>query len=150
MASSFKEDILNHIEEILREKETDYLKALESLKQDLTSASKSSAGDKHETGRAMVHLEQEKLGKQVLNTQKDLKTIQLMRNNQSEKTALGSMLITDGPTFLLGIGLGIIKLEEQEVVCVSMLSPIAQNLARLKSGDSFTFGKKTLSIKDIS
>ena len=37
-------------------------KQILARKQDLETASKSSAGDKHETARAMIHLEQEKLG----------------------------------------------------------------------------------------
>ena len=53
-----------------------------SLQKDLTSEIKSSAGDKHETGRAMIQLELEKLGNQIhkielnyqrLNTIKDFK-----------------------------------------------------------------------------
>ena len=54
-----------------------------SLQKDLTSEIKSSVGDKHETGRAMIQLELEKLGNQIhkielnyqrLNTIKDFKT----------------------------------------------------------------------------
>ncbi len=144
-----KQALLEHIESTLREKERSYLKALESLKEDLSSASKSSAGDKHETGRAMVHLEQEKLGKQILNTQKELKTLQMMKQSQSGSVALGSLITTNGPIFLLGIGLGIIQFKQKQIVCVSMLSPIAQNLSQLRIGDSFNFGKQTVSIKDI-
>ena len=36
----------------------------------LESESKSSAGDKHETGRAMIQLEREKLGEQIKKAEK--------------------------------------------------------------------------------
>ena len=39
---------------------------LQSNFNDLSTASKSSAGDKHETSRAMLHLEQENYSKQLM------------------------------------------------------------------------------------
>ncbi len=40
------------------------------IQQSLTSETKSSAGDKHETGRAMLQLEREKAGQQLAEIQK--------------------------------------------------------------------------------
>ncbi|MWD30855.1 3-oxoacyl-ACP synthase, partial [Aquicoccus sp. SCR17] len=41
-------------------------KSAAALQESLNSETKSSAGDKHETGRAMVQLEQEKLAQQLV------------------------------------------------------------------------------------
>ncbi len=43
---------------------------IRELEQSLTSETKSSAGDKHETGRAMIQLEREKLGQQLSELEK--------------------------------------------------------------------------------
>jgi hypothetical protein len=113
LASDLKENILSQIEVMLKNKLDTYNEALQGLKNDLNSASKSSAGDKHETGRAMVHLEQEKMGKQVLSAQKDLKTLHMMRKHESKKITIGSLIVTDSSLFLLGIGLGMTVIEKK-------------------------------------
>ena len=43
---------------------------LEEIQESLLSETKSSAGDKHETGRAMLQLEREKTGQQLSEIQK--------------------------------------------------------------------------------
>ena len=60
-----KTQLLNRCEAILKHK----LENLNAINQDLMTAleseSKSTAGDKHETGRAMLQLEREKIGEQI-------------------------------------------------------------------------------------
>lgn len=48
---------------------------IKELETALTSETKSSAGDKHETGRAMIQLEREKLGQQLAELEKNPATI---------------------------------------------------------------------------
>ena len=48
------------------QKEGTILQSIQSNKNDLFSETKSSAGDKHETGRAMIQLEMEKASQQLL------------------------------------------------------------------------------------
>ena len=45
-------------------------KTIDEIQESLTSETKSSAGDKHETGRAMLQLEREKAGNQLAEIQK--------------------------------------------------------------------------------
>ena len=45
-------------------------KTIQELQESLTSETKSSAGDKHETGRAMLQLEREKAGQQLAEIKK--------------------------------------------------------------------------------
>ena len=43
---------------------------INEIQESLTSETKSSAGDKHETGRAMLQLEREKVGQQLAEVEK--------------------------------------------------------------------------------
>ena len=67
-----------------------------NLQKDLVSEIKNSAGDKHETSRAMIQLELEKLGKQIyeieLNDEK-LNTIKVFKTSTS--VSLGSVIFTN-------------------------------------------------------
>ena len=61
-----KATICKAIRSELNEKGKRIQLAFDDLNSAITDDSKSTAGDKHETGRAMVHLEQEKLSKQLI------------------------------------------------------------------------------------
>ena len=68
---------------------------IKELQTALDSETKSSAGDKHETGRAMLQLEREKLGQQLAEAQ-DLNRVMQKIDISSKKTAaaLGSLVKT--------------------------------------------------------
>ena len=66
-----KESLLHFCQDYVRQKQEVLKKRGASLQESLNSETKSSAGDKHETGRAMVQLEQEKLGQQLQEIEKN-------------------------------------------------------------------------------
>lgn len=104
----------------------------------LTSETKSSAGDKHETGRAMLQLEREKLGKQLWEAEK---TEQLLRriplSTPSDRVVLGSLVQTDMGFYYIAISVGKVELSEQTVFCISAQTPMAQKLLGMTLGESF-------------
>ena len=63
--SALKKQVFDHCWDTVLKQEKSLLNRQQLLRESLESEQKSSAGDKHETGRAMVQLEQEKLGKQL-------------------------------------------------------------------------------------
>jgi len=58
--SEIKEQILNRLHEIVDNKIDIAKSAVDSVKESRNSDTKSSEGDKHETGRAMMQIEPEK------------------------------------------------------------------------------------------
>ena len=56
--------IHSHCLQILNQKIEELSNALNTATESANNETKSSAGDKHETARAMMQIEQEKLGKQ--------------------------------------------------------------------------------------
>ena len=111
-----------------------------SLQKDLTSEIKSSAGDKHETGRAMIQLELEKLGNQIhkielnyqrLNKIKDLKT--------SSIVSLGSIIFTDKANYYLAVAADSCKINSKVFYCISSQSPIGKLLIGKKINQSIRF-----------
>ena len=88
---------------------------------------KSSAGDKHETGRAMIHIEQETIRKQ-LNEALEQKSI-------LEKTE-GRLIKTSRGYVFLAVPIGKIVSEENTVMAISPGSPLGIKLAGLKVNES--------------
>jgi hypothetical protein len=108
-----------------------------SLQKDLTSETKSSAGDKHETGRAMIQLEREKLGNQIreielnyqrLNTIKDVKTSTII--------SLGSIIFTDKANYFIAIAADFCEVNSKVFYCISSQSPIGKLLIGKKINES--------------
>jgi len=84
--------------------------SIKSIQESLSSETKSSAGDKHETGRAMLQLEREKLGQQLLEVER--MAIILSRISISLKTnavVLGSLVKTSKRDYFLAISAGAYK-----------------------------------------
>ena len=113
--------------------------------------SKSSAGDKHETGRAMMQLAQEQLGKQLLETEyKRTALIRLDAHASAHHIVEGSLVVTNENTLLIGTALGKISFENATVFVISLQSPLAQLLIGKKSGDIVLFNQKPITILSVS
>ena len=111
---------------------------------------KSSAGDKYETGRAMAQLEIEKNSTQLVEAQK-LKQIliQLDPTKTNETIQAGSLVITNQGRFYISIPAGQFTIEGEVYFAISPSAPIAQKLLGLKSGDQFNFNKKEFKVERI-
>ena len=72
-----KINLFKHCEIVLKKKLKTFYNQKKELKQALNSESKSSAGDKHEIGRAMIHLEMEKLGNLITEAEQNFKKLQI-------------------------------------------------------------------------
>ena len=145
-----KKKLHAHCDNYIREK----LKVLERRKKELKlaldSEDKSSAGDKYETGRAMIQIEREKLGKQIsLNEQVFKKLISFEKNINTDVVCLGSIVITDNLNYYLSIPAGFLKIESKMYYFVSPISPIGMLLLGKKIKDQIYFNKRTSKILEI-
>lgn len=112
---------------------------------------KSTAGDKHETGRAMAQLEQEKLGSQLGEAHK-LKEM-LSRINPDEtctSVCSGCLVETDLGTFYVSVGIGAVTVEGQSIFCMTPLAPLCSAMMGKKAGDSIHWQGKEVRITGIT
>ncbi|WP_420320818.1 3-oxoacyl-ACP synthase [Flagellimonas sp.] len=147
---NIKAQLLNFCWEILDEKETRLKKRSAELQESLGSETKSSAGDKHETGRAMVQLEQEKLGKQLVELDKTkamLQKVDIVKD--AEKVVLGSLVKTSVADYFIAISAGPFKKEGFSAFCISASAPIAQLLLGKEQGDDITFNGTQMEILEV-
>ena len=120
------------------------------IKQALHSETKSSAGDKHETGRAMMQLEREKLGQQLAEAEKmNLLLSKVPTTINTQVICLGSVVKTKENLFYLGISAGPYSLSTATVYCISVATPIGQLLLGKQKGDMLVFNGKSLEILEI-
>ena len=112
----------------------------------LNSSTKSSAGDKHETSRAMIHLDQEKLSSQLLELNKSLRILSQINIVQHSSVNMGSLFKTDQSIFYISIGLGKVSICGLNVFIMSPVSPLSQRLIGLNQDDSIEFNGITHNI----
>ncbi len=124
---------------------------MEELKSSAESEGKSSAGDKHETGRAMVHLEQEIIQRQLSEVMHQL-TQHLYTKNiiPSEVVQNGSLVQTDKGYYYLSVGLGRIHWNDQEIIALSSSSPFGQALLGKKAQDVIVVNKNAFRIVSVN
>jgi len=111
--------------------------ALSDLTEGAENDSKSSAGDKHETSRAMMQLEQEKINQQ-LNDALVQKVVldQIDPEVNSSVVETGSLVKTDKGYLFISAALGKVRVDDTDVITISIKSPLAQKLTGLKKGQA--------------
>lgn len=120
----------------------------------LLSETKSSAGDKHETGRAMLQLEMEKAGLQLANIQKMKLVLERFsaagnHNKNAKNVHLGSIIYTDLHTYFLLISAGKLVVDNQEFYAISAASPLGKLLLGKQQNEVININGKQIKIKGI-
>jgi hypothetical protein len=150
MNTILKSTIISACKKVLEDK----LQFLKSTLEEATDAgnneTKSTAGDKHETGRAMMQLEQEKLGQQLLEIENQLLDFDKIDFTIQSKTIInGSFIETNKGCFLIASAIGKIEVEDKVVYVISSKSPLALTLLGLKEKEDVDFNRINYEIKTI-
>jgi transcription elongation GreA/GreB family factor len=131
-----KAEVITTCSRVLSERIHSLKQQLHELVEGAKNDSKSTAGDKHETARAMMQIEQEKLSNQLsllLQQEQVLKRIDPQVKNES--VANGSLVKTNQGWICLSIPLGKITVNGESVMCLSAQSPLGQKLLGRKALD---------------
>ncbi|MCW3085369.1 MAG: hypothetical protein JWP12_2735 [Bacteroidetes bacterium] len=148
---TIKKQLYDHCVEYVNSRLNNIQNAIRSAQESANDDSKSSAGDKHETGRAMAQLEQEKLSFQLAETQKTQQQLrQINPSNTSEKIRAGSVVITNNGNYYISISAGKITVMDQLYFAVSPASPIGNALIEANNTQAeFVFNNQRFSIKKV-
>ena len=138
-----KQKIIEQINHSLLSKIKDIQKSLQDLSEALATEGKSSAGDKYETGRAMVHREMDQCKRQWAQWSDLLTRLNsISSDGLHHKAELGAIVETNSGSFFLFAGVGEYKVEGKSIFCLSPTSPLGQVFLGAKEGDCVTFRGK--------
>ncbi len=121
---------------------------LQSYSAQSNEETKSSAGDKYETARAMIHLEKEKMSIQ-LNESMKLKQVLDMIKPTSDASGMGRLIVTDQGRFFISASLGLVKVSDWQYFVLSPVAPLGKLLASAKINVPLTFNGKRYEILAI-
>ncbi|EGV43189.2 3-oxoacyl-ACP synthase [Bizionia argentinensis JUB59] len=125
-------------------------KLIMEIQESLTSETKSSAGDKHETGRAMLQLEREKAGAQLAEIQKQqdmLAKVDVLKTTQT--ICLGSVVETSQANYFIAVSAGEFTIDNQSYYAISPITPIGKLLLGKTVNETINFNEKTFRILNI-
>lgn len=140
------ETILKILTNSILQATRDYELARESRDSD----TKSSAGDKFETGREMMQREMDKISASIDQSKNQLNFLSKINLNRPYSTVdLGCLIITDQDIYYLSIGLGKIEINSEIIYAISLDSPIGQLFKGKRVGNILEFRGKTLKINQL-
>ncbi len=136
--NAFKEKILATCKAVIDKKINALMEALNEVTDAGNNETKSTAGDKHETSRAMMQIEQEKLGKQIQEWEIQKNTLNKINLEKTTNTiSLGSFIETNRGLFFIAANIGKIKVGSKEVMVISMQSPLGIAFIKHNTGNNF-------------
>lgn len=140
-----------HCLQIIKERLQIYQQDLADLQQSANEETKSSMGDKYETGRSMVQQEMDKVQHRVEELNKLKQILQGITSNKSNKVSMGSFVITDQGNFYIAVSLGQLKMDDTNFIAISPAAPLAQKMIGLTEKDFFVLnGRKYLIEKVVN
>ncbi len=142
--------LIDKMHSLLDEKINTINTTISSIKESRDSDTKSSAGDKYETGRAMAQIELDNTKRQLSVTQNLKNELNRVSIEKVFKTvSFGSLVKTSQANYFLSIGLGEVKMNEETYYCVSSVSPIGQVLLGKKAGETVNFRSNPITILEL-
>ena len=145
-----KQQLFQKCETYVAQKIAAAQKGMQDAQNAANNETKSSVGDKYETGRAMMHLEKNKyaiqLGeaiqlKQQLSEINPVKICKIVENSSLIKTNKGN--------FFIAISLGKVEIKAQKYYVISLASPLGKALHKARKGDNVAFRNTKYQILEL-
>ncbi|REC49476.1 hypothetical protein [Chryseobacterium pennipullorum] len=143
-----KQEILNHIKTKIADKIQHFENLIEETRAS-NNDTKSSMGDKYETGREMLQQEINNLQRQLNETLNQQTVLQKITADPSEKVQNGALVKTSKGLFYVSASIGEIILDQQKIMTVSAESPLVKAMFGKKVAETFTINNMTQNIENI-
>ncbi len=134
-----KELLYAHLLSIMQEREQEWNRNWQELMESNQQEGKSSAGDKHETAGAMVHLEMEKLSKQMEEGRRQLSEVEKFhpdRVSHIGQIQMGSLVQTTTGWYYLITSLGKLTVNGEACFVLSGASPLGRVMIGKQQGET--------------
>lgn len=145
-----KNDLYNRCIEYVEEKIKNASDAIENAQRSANEETKSSVGDKYETGRAMLQMERNKFEiqlKESLKLKEFLDQINVKKEYQNIQP--GSIVKTEKGNYFIAINAGKQQIGKEIYFTISLASPIGRELADKQKNDYYSFNGMKIKILEV-
>lgn len=145
-----KAAIIRIVKASLAESASAAKKAMDEAQESANTESKSSMGDKYETGRAMAQLDRDMYAGRYHQIIQDLSLLErLEKTTASGQVQPGSLVGASFGKILIAVSLGVVEAGDERILVVSVQSPLGRSLLGKIAGDSFVFQGKERKVEWI-
>ena len=146
-----KEELLKRVKEKVQLRINEARKAIEAAQSAANEETKSSAGDKYETGRAMAQNDRDMYARQLIEAERDMAVLEGINPEVvTKKIGVGSLVESSMGWMWLATSVGQVKMENRNIMVLSPESPIGAAVLGLEIGDKTDFRGNTIKILGIS
>ena len=146
----FKRKVYDYCVGLLERKLEGHQRAMRELVESGANETKSTAGDKYETARAMLHIEQDNVRRQMAEVGAQRGVLGgLDPDIVREAVGLGSLVRTDGGYYYLTVGLGKVVVDDVTVIVLSPQSPLGGKLMGRVVGDRVEMNGKGILVEGV-
>ena len=139
-----------HCEDILLLRLEELKETIKGLRASSSDDTKSSMGDKYETSREMMQQDINRLDKQLADNNFLLFNLRAIKLKIDSKTvSLGSITRTTLGNFFIAVSLGEINFSNQQIIVISIASPLGKQLNGKKEGDIFSLNGNTHQVLEV-
>ena len=150
MTPAIKQELYDLCQDYIRKRIDASRTAIDAAQRSANEETKSSSGDKYETGRAMAQLEIEKNTAQYAEALKLKNSLDRIRIDLSAETVQpGSLVLTDQGVFFIAISLGKVVIAKESYLVIAPASPLGLRLIGARPGDRVDFRDKTYVVKQL-
>ncbi|RNA61835.1 hypothetical protein D1631_07760 [Chryseobacterium nematophagum] len=143
-----KQEILQTVSIKIADKIRNFEKLIEETR-DSNNDTKSSRGDKYETGREMLQQEINNLQRQLNEALQQQNLMKKMTPAHSLKVSNGALVKTNKGIFYISVSMGEIIYNNQKIMTISADSPLAKVMMGLQVDQQFTINSTNQSIENI-
>lgn len=145
-----KFELQQQCKDLIKFRHDSILKTISDIEFSLKEESKSTSGDKHHTGRAMLQIDRENAGNQLREIEKVMHQLEKVDiSNTSETIRLGSIVETNQAIFFMSISVGKLEFNNIIYLAVAPNSPIGMNLLGKTIGEQFSFNNNIYKIENV-
>lgn len=126
-----------------------HLENLISQTRESNTETKSSMGDKYETGREMVQQEINNLQRQLNETFQQQESVKRLNGHECQNVDFGALVETNIGLFYISTAVGEIKMNGKKIITVSPESPLAKAMHGKKAGEEFIVNNLKQTIRQV-
>ena len=144
-----KKKIKDSLEQLIANKVYSLLEDVKLIDDSAANETKSSAGDKYETSRAMLQQEKDKKLGQLDLWYSHQAALKLLDTAKHDTIQLGSVVITQTNVLYVSAPAGKFQFEGKQVFAISNEAPLYQVLAGYGKDDQVSFNGRMIKIVDV-
>ncbi|MFM9907878.1 MAG: hypothetical protein ACKVOW_00945 [Chitinophagaceae bacterium] len=147
---TFKQKTYHYYQQLLTNKIANLRLQLSDLRESTANETKSSAGDKYETARAMLQIEQDNISRQ-LQELLEQQSVFFSLDSEIHSTVViqGSLIKTGKNWFLLSIALGKATIDNENIIALSPYSPLGKLLLGKPIGSTVVINDNSYVLEKI-